>query len=135
MLCSPNAVQQLACSLIAAPSLQVEGFPPPEELKTVYVEHDLDDSEVEMAVLEYLVKWFAEKEPDMGVDKGVVVAQLNEVGFPEELQVRAGLGSVACIGRSVPVHCHCAALDAVGLPRLRFLDAVSGWTHPCPLQF
>ena len=26
---------------------QVEGFPPPEELKTVYVEHDLDDSEAE----------------------------------------------------------------------------------------
>lgn len=68
---------------------QVEGFPPPEELKTVYVEHDLDDSEVELTVLEYLANWFSEKEPSMGVTKDVVHEQLSAVGFSEELLNRA----------------------------------------------
>ena len=54
----------------------------------VYVEHDLDDSEVEMHVVDYLVKWFGEKDPERGVTEESVVQQLNEVGFPEELQVR-----------------------------------------------
>ena len=54
----------------------------------MYVEHDLDDSESEMAVVEYLTKWFGEKEASMGVDRDAVVKQLNEVGFPEDLQVR-----------------------------------------------
>ena len=54
----------------------------------VYVEHDLDDSEVEMHVVDYLVKWFGEKDPERGVTEESVVTQLNEVGFPEELQVR-----------------------------------------------
>jgi elongation factor 3 len=66
----------------------VEGFPPPEALKTVYVEHDLDDSEVELAVVDYLTGWFTEKEPSMGVDRDTVVKQLNDVGFPVDLQVR-----------------------------------------------
>ena len=33
---------------------QVDGFPPPEELRTVYVEHDIDASESEQAVLEFI---------------------------------------------------------------------------------
>ena len=33
---------------------QVDGFPPPEELRTVYVEHDIDASESEQAVLDFI---------------------------------------------------------------------------------
>ena len=35
---------------------QVDGFPPPEELRTVYVEHDIDASESTLAVSEFVVK-------------------------------------------------------------------------------
>ena len=33
---------------------QVDGFPPPEELRTVYVEHDIDASESEQAVIDFI---------------------------------------------------------------------------------
>lgn len=87
-LCGPNGCGK-STLMRAISNGQVEGFPPPEELKTVYVEHDLDDSEVELSVLEYLANWFAEKEPDMGVTKEVVHEQLSAVGFSEELLDRA----------------------------------------------
>ena len=35
---------------------QVDGFPPPSELRTVYVEHDIDASQSEMAVVEFVFK-------------------------------------------------------------------------------
>ena len=86
---------------------QVDGFPPPEELKTVYVEHDLDDSEVEMTVVEYLTGWFAEKEPGMGVTRDVVLAQLNEVrarrGFFFFSFCHVGVQIVASFGETRPV--------------------------------
>lgn len=87
-LCGPNGCGK-STLMRAISNGQVEGFPPPEELKTVYVEHDLDDSEVELTVLEYLANWFSEKEPSMGVTKDVVHEQLSAVGFSEELLNRA----------------------------------------------
>jgi elongation factor 3 len=88
-LCGPNGCGK-STLMRAISNGQVEGFPPPELLKTVYVEHDLDDSEVELAVVDYLTGWFAEKESRMGVDRDTVVKQLNDVGFPEDLQVWSG---------------------------------------------
>jgi elongation factor 3 len=36
------------------PLLQVEGFPPPTELKTVYVEHDIDGSVADLVPAEFI---------------------------------------------------------------------------------
>jgi elongation factor 3 len=92
-LCGPNGCGK-STLMRAISNGQVEGFPPPEQLKTVYVEHDLDDSEVELTVVDYLTGWFAEKEPTMGVMRDTVLAQLKEVGFPEDLQTR-GVGALS----------------------------------------
>jgi elongation factor 3 len=87
-LCGPNGCGK-STLMRAIANGQVEGFPPPEVLKTVYVEHDLDDSEVELTVADYLTHWFQEKEPAMGVTKDSIVEQLTAVGFSDELQNRA----------------------------------------------
>lgn len=87
-LCGPNGCGK-STLMRAISKGQVEGFPPPEELKTVYVEHDLDDSEIELTVAEYLVQWFENNDPKIGVNKDTVEEQLTGVGFSDELKARS----------------------------------------------
>jgi len=61
---------------------QVEGFPPKEVLKTVYVEHDLDSSVVDNSVYDFIVNDEALK----GEDKGRIITVLNSVGFDEKMR-------------------------------------------------
>lgn len=60
---------------------QVEGFPSPEEVRTWYVEHDLDGSEGEMTVLDFIC---ADKRLSMSKDEAVKT--LHEVGFDDARQ-------------------------------------------------
>ncbi|GAC98197.1 hypothetical protein PHSY_005786 [Pseudozyma hubeiensis SY62] len=60
---------------------QVEGFPSPEEVRTWYVEHDLDGSEGLMTVLDYIV---ADERLSMTRDEAIKT--LHEVGFDEARQ-------------------------------------------------
>lgn len=110
-LCGPNGCGK-STLMRAISNGQVDGFPPPEELKTVYVEHDLDDSEVEMHVVDYLVKWFGEKEPEKGVTEDVVVAQLNEVGFPADLQVRRPAAAWLCSSNRICACLHMCSFSS-----------------------
>ncbi|KAJ7491113.1 P-loop containing nucleoside triphosphate hydrolase protein [Mycena latifolia] len=68
---------------------QVEGFPSPDEVRTFYVEHDIDGSEEETSVLEFIVS-----------DKRILttreesIATLASVGFSDERQAQA-IGSLS----------------------------------------
>mmetsp|Transcript_2759 Transcript_2759/g.6857 ORF Transcript_2759/g.6857 Transcript_2759/m.6857 type:complete len:1015 (-) Transcript_2759:210-3254(-) len=60
---------------------QLEGFPPPTELKTVYVEHDIDAEKADYGVLEYVLQ-----EPSLkDLDPKKAEETLRSVGFDDEL--------------------------------------------------
>jgi len=61
---------------------QVEGFPKQSEVKTCYVEHDLDSADTEMTVIEWTMKKLA----TVGIEKSQseVEATLIEFGFQKE---------------------------------------------------
>jgi elongation factor 3 len=64
---------------------QLDGFPPKEELRTVYVEHDIDASEAETPVVEFV---FSDKtlQDASHPSHGRVEEVLTSVGFTDEMQ-------------------------------------------------
>ncbi|KAL5512033.1 TEF3 [Sanghuangporus vaninii] len=68
---------------------QVEGFPSPDEVRTFYVEHDIDGSEADTTVLDWVV---ADKRIQ-ATEKEIVEA-LSSVGFSDERQHQA-IGSLS----------------------------------------
>jgi elongation factor 3 len=62
---------------------QVEGFPKQNEVKTVYVEHDLDSADTEQTVIEWTLKKLA----SVGINTSQtdVEAKLLEFGFSNEM--------------------------------------------------
>jgi len=58
---------------------QVEGFPKKDEVKTVFVEHDLDSADTEQTV----IGWTQKKLAEVGVttEKSAIEAKLTEFGF------------------------------------------------------
>eukprot|EP00850_Spirogloea_muscicola_P004779 SM000021S06412 [mRNA] locus=s21:149230:154152:+ [translate_table: standard] len=63
---------------------QLEGFPPKEELRTVYVEHDIDASEADTPVLEFILHDSALQDATHPAH-GHVESVLASVGFTEEM--------------------------------------------------
>jgi elongation factor 3 len=61
---------------------QVEGFPKQNEVKTVFVEHDLDSADTEQTV----IGWTMKKLSDVGItlEKSAVEEKLDEFGFLKE---------------------------------------------------
>jgi elongation factor 3 len=68
---------------------QVEGFPSPEEVRTFYVEHDIDGSEAEISIIDWVV---ADKR--IQATPTEISTALAEVGFSSEGQKRA-IGSLS----------------------------------------
>lgn len=64
---------------------QLEGFPPKEELRTVYVEHDIDASESNVPVAEYVYSDPILQDASHPAHKQVEEV-LGSVGFTEEMQ-------------------------------------------------
>lgn len=64
---------------------QVENFPDASQVRTCFVEHDIDGDESDIAILEYVFTHKAVKEVN-GDDKEAVVKALSEVGFTHEMQ-------------------------------------------------
>jgi elongation factor 3 len=64
---------------------QLEGFPPKEELRTVYVEHDIDASEAETPVVEFVFSDPA-LQGTSAPDHKTVEDTLTSVGFTEAMQ-------------------------------------------------
>jgi elongation factor 3 len=68
---------------------QVEGFPSPDEVRTFYVEHDIDGSEEETSVLEFIIS-----DKRILATKEDCIETLASVGFDDERQAQA-IGSLS----------------------------------------
>ena len=70
-------------------SRQVEGFPSPDEVRTFYVEHDIDGSEEDTSVLQFILT-----DKRILANKEEVIDTLASVGFSDERQSQA-IGSLS----------------------------------------
>ncbi|KAF8321794.1 hypothetical protein DL93DRAFT_2051614 [Clavulina sp. PMI_390] len=68
---------------------QVEGFPSPDEVRTFYVEHDIDGSDADTTVLDFIVS-----DTRIQASHAEVVEALTSVGFNAERQQNA-IGSLS----------------------------------------
>ncbi|KAI1073687.1 armadillo-type protein [Whalleya microplaca] len=77
-LCGPNGSGK-STLMRAINNEQVEGFPKQSEVKTVFVEHDLDSADTEMTTIDWTMKKL--KEAGVGTSKEDVEKRLAEFGF------------------------------------------------------
>jgi elongation factor 3 len=77
-LCGPNGSGK-STLMRAINNEQVEGFPKQSEVKTVFVEHDLDSADTEMTTIDWTMKKLEEAKVD--VSREEVEKRLNEFGF------------------------------------------------------
>eukprot|EP00798_Chlamydomonas_sp_ICE-L_P021666 gene21666-28683_t len=79
-LCGPNGAGK-STLMRAIANGQVEGFPPATELKTVYVEHDIDSEDADTPSADYVAQT-----PDLKLttSREDVVTMLKSVGFSDE---------------------------------------------------
>ena len=68
---------------------QVEGFPSPDEVRTFYVEHDIDGSEADTSVLEFIVS-----DTRIQANREETIVALASVGFSDERQAQP-IGSLS----------------------------------------
>lgn len=68
---------------------QVEGFPSPDEVRTFYVEHDIDGSEESTTILDFILS-----DKRILADKAEIVETLASVGFSDERQ-KNSIGSLS----------------------------------------
>ncbi|CCM05774.1 uncharacterized protein FIBRA_08007 [Fibroporia radiculosa] len=68
---------------------QVEGFPSPDEVRTFYVEHDIDGSEADTTILDFILA-----DTRIQGSKDEVIETLASVGFSDERQKQA-IGSLS----------------------------------------
>ncbi|KAK2460660.1 hypothetical protein APHAL10511_007130 [Amanita phalloides] len=68
---------------------QVEGFPSPDEVRTFYVEHDIDGSEEETSVLQFIIN-----DKRVEASEAEIKETLSSVGFIDERQKHA-IGSLS----------------------------------------
>ncbi|KAK4067137.1 uncharacterized protein Triagg1_7865 [Trichoderma aggressivum f. europaeum] len=81
-LCGPNGSGK-STLMRAINNEQVEGFPKQSEVKTVFVEHDLDSADTEMTTIDWTMKKLAEAKVD--VSQADVEKRLDEFGFTEQM--------------------------------------------------
>lgn len=68
---------------------QVEGFPSPDEVRTFYVEHDIDGSEEDTSVVQFIAS-----DKRIQADEAEIKSTLKSVGFDDEKQ-NSGIGSLS----------------------------------------
>ncbi|RKU46875.1 translational elongation factor EF-1 alpha [Coniochaeta pulveracea] len=81
-LCGPNGSGK-STLMRAINNEQVEGFPKQSEVKTVFVEHDLDSEDTEMTTIDWTMKKLAEAGVDTSRED--VIKKLEEFGFSEQM--------------------------------------------------
>jgi len=82
-LCGPNGCGK-STLMKAINNEQVDGFPPKSELRTVYVEHDIQGADDECAVVDFVMQDSFVADQNVGVDE--IKQTLGSVGFTEEMQ-------------------------------------------------
>lgn len=82
-LCGPNGCGK-STLMKAIANGQVEGFPPPEEVRTVYVEHDIDGATAEMSVVDFVCSNEVLKADGVTVDEAHAV--FETLGFTEAMR-------------------------------------------------
>lgn len=82
-LCGPNGAGK-STLMRAIANGQLDGFPPKTELRTVYVEHDIDASEADTPVVEFVLNDEMVKEVMPSRDR--IIEVLESVGFDAERQ-------------------------------------------------
>ncbi|KAG0269286.1 translational elongation factor EF-1 alpha [Actinomortierella ambigua] len=88
-LCGPNGVGKSTLMRAIADG-QLEGFPPADELRTVFVEHNLQAEEADLPVIEFMFN-----DPNIkNVPHEEVVTMLSSVGFTDAMQ-RQAVGSLS----------------------------------------
>ncbi|ODQ56577.1 putative elongation factor 3 [Saitoella complicata NRRL Y-17804] len=85
-LCGPNGSGK-STLMRAIANGQVEGFPPADQLKTIYVEHDVDSADADENVVDFVVN--DARIADLGLGREAVVQALRDVDFSEELLAKA----------------------------------------------
>ena len=97
---------------------KVDGFPPKDELRTVYVEHDIDAEQSDVSVAAYVLQ-----DPTLQgeVDEKKVAEALSDVGFTPAMQadrvaalsggwkMKLALGEPSC--QHALFTCHSGAAD------------------------
>ncbi|EIW85548.1 polyketide synthetase [Coniophora puteana RWD-64-598 SS2] len=68
---------------------QVEGFPSPDEVRTFYVEHDIDGSEEDTSVLQFILS-----DKRVNASEQEIIETLASVGYDDERQKQA-IGSLS----------------------------------------
>ncbi|KAL2259563.1 hypothetical protein VTK26DRAFT_6715 [Humicola hyalothermophila] len=81
-LCGPNGSGK-STLMRAINNEQVEGFPKQSEVKTVFVEHDLDAADTEMTTIDWTMKKLGEA--GVSTTQEEVEKRLNEFGFTEPM--------------------------------------------------
>merc|ERR1712000_126161 len=81
-LCGPNGSGK-STLMRAINNEQVEGFPKKSEVKTVFVEHDLDAADTEQTTIDWTMKKL--KEVGVETSREEVVKQLTELGFTDAM--------------------------------------------------
>ncbi|CAI4762441.1 ALI_HP2_G0045900.mRNA.1.CDS.1 [Saccharomyces cerevisiae] len=76
-LCGPNGAGKSTLMRSIANG-QVDGFPTQDECRTVYVEHDIDNTHSDMSVLDFVYSG------NVGT-KDVITSELKEFGFSDEM--------------------------------------------------
>jgi elongation factor 3 len=68
---------------------QVEGFPSPDQVRTFYVEHDIDGSDADTSVLDFILS-----DSRVLADEAEIISTLASVGFSKKRQAHA-IGSLS----------------------------------------
>mmetsp|Transcript_2433 Transcript_2433/g.3685 ORF Transcript_2433/g.3685 Transcript_2433/m.3685 type:complete len:1030 (-) Transcript_2433:2210-5299(-) len=83
-LCGPNGVGK-STLMRAIANGQVDGFPPKDVLRTIYVEHDIDGSKSDLSGIEF-IHTDEDVQAVMTVNKEQVIEMLSSVGFDLAMQ-------------------------------------------------
>jgi len=83
-LCGPNGVGK-STLMRAIANGQVDGFPPADELRTVYVEHDIQASHADLTVVDFVFVDPLLHSGGLDVTREEIEAQLTSIGFTQEM--------------------------------------------------